>query len=378
MEGRDGLSSDDHDLIRRLLDETPDGPAAPAPRPVEPPPTPPEPESATFLVHDDWDRAAGAQRSTIAPAGRSWRDRLAAASPRLRHAARLTIFALAVVGALAGIGVAYLHRVGDPMADARAYYDAATRLNQGQPLYPAGADPNVADFYRYPPLLAIVLRPLALLPYWAFALLWEAIVVASLALLIRHLGVRSQRTWVAIGLLGIPIGWALSIGQAQVPLTLLLAIGQPWSIALATNLKLFPALAALWWIGRRDYEATIAFALWTGLLAIGQWILEPAGTASFFRTVGLSEVGDVRNISPYAISPQLWVVLLVVGAAVTLAAARTRWGWPIAAALATLSPPRLLVYGLTSLLACLREPVQANLPEPEPRPWLHVSGSGRH
>jgi hypothetical protein len=306
-----------------------------------------------------------------------WRNRLTSPAT-LRRAARLALFALAVFGALAGIAVALLHVINDPLADARAYYDAATRLNQDLPLYPAGADPNAAEFYRYPPLLAIVLRPLALLPYEAFALLWEGVIVASFALLLRHLGLRSQRTWLAVGLLGIPIGWALSIAQAQVPLTLLLAIGQPWSIALATNLKLFPALAALWWIGRRDGQATIAFLLWTGVLVAVQWIIEPASTASFFRTVGLSEVGDVRNISPYAISPELWVALFGIGIAAAITFARTRWGWPIAVALATLSPPRLLVYGLTSLLASLREPVQANLPQPKPRPWLMVSGGGRH
>ena len=50
------------------------------------------------------------------------------------------------------------------LRDVRAYYDAATRLNEGLPLYPAGADPDAADFYRYPPLLAILFRPLASSP----------------------------------------------------------------------------------------------------------------------------------------------------------------------------------------------------------------------
>src|SRR4029079_13149827 len=87
-----------------------------------------------------------------------------------------------------------------------------------------------------------------------FALGWELIVVATFIWLLQHLGVRKRSTWIAVGLLGVPIGWALTIAQAQIPMTLLMAMGQPWSIAFAANLKLFPALIALYWLRRRDSE----------------------------------------------------------------------------------------------------------------------------
>ena len=45
-----------------------------------------------------------------------------------------------------------------------------------------------------------------------------------------------------------------AIGQAQVPMTLLMALATPWAIAFATNLKLFPALLAVWWLGRREWR----------------------------------------------------------------------------------------------------------------------------
>jgi hypothetical protein len=99
--------------------------------------------------------------------------------PATWHVLSLLAFAAAVIGALLGIGVAWMHIVGDPLADAHAYYDAASRLNAGQPLYPAGIDPSTNRIYLYPPLFAILLRPLALLPYEAFALVWELLVVAS-------------------------------------------------------------------------------------------------------------------------------------------------------------------------------------------------------
>jgi hypothetical protein len=320
----------DKDLLRRLLEEPTVQDSDP---PVVTSRLPTTLTNAPATSYDeDWDENLAKRPKQPARADGEPR------ASRLRHAARLALFALAVIGAIAGIAVAWMHLVSDPLADARAYYDAASRLNLGRALYPAGAEPNVAAFYRYPPLLAIVLRPaVAFLSYPVFALGWEVVIVGSFALLVRQLGVRSERMWLAIGILGVPIGWALAIAQAQVPLTLLLAVGQPWSIALATNLKLFPALAALWWLGRRDGQAMLAFVLWLGLLAVAQWLLAPDASMAFLRTVGLDEVGDVRNISPYAIEPVLWLFLLGVGIAVALLTARSKWGWPAAVALATLA-----------------------------------------
>jgi glycosyl transferase family 87 len=348
------MTSDDHELIRRLRDAPPDPGPSPGPefrpgstyRADELGPATPI-GSPTFIVHDDW----GAP-----PAPPSERELGSGGSARRAHIVRLSWFTLAVVMALAGLGVAWQHLLSDPLGDARAYYDAATRLNLGHALYPAGADPNAAEFYRYPPLLAIALRPFALLPYQAFALLWELVVIGSFALLVRQLGARSERTWLAIGVLGIPIGWALSIAQAQVPMTLLVAIGQPWSIALAANLKLFPALVALWWIGRRDWQATIAFVAWMLLLALVQLLLDPQGATSILNVVTLADVGGVRNVSPYLLSPAAWAILLGAGVLATLLVARTRWGWAAAVTLATLASPRLLVYMLMSLIATVREP----------------------
>jgi len=357
MSGPTDPPQPDKDLLRRLLEDPTVQPTDP---PVVAPRLPATLANAPATSYDeDWDENLAKRPKQPVPTDGQSR------ASRLRHAARLGLFALAVIGAVAGIAVAWMHVVTDPLADARAYYDAATRLNLGEALYPASADPNAAGFYRYPPLLAIVLRPaVAFVSYPVFAVGWEVLVVGSFALLVRQLGIRSERTWLAIGILGVPIGWALAIAQAQVPLTLLLAIGQPWSIALATNLKLFPALALLWWLGRRDGEAMVAFVLWMGLLAVAQWVLAPDASMAFIGSVKLSDVGDVRNISPYAIDPGLWLFLLGVGIAVAFLAARSGWGWPAAVALATLASPRLLVYMLMGLLAAIREP---KVPGQEPQ-----------
>ena len=269
---------------------------------------------------------------------------------------RLAWFAAAIVGAAAGIYIFWLHLAGDPMADARAYYDAGARLNAGLPLYPEGADPDSAEFYRYPPLLAIAFRPLALLPFPAAAAIWEVVVVASLLATLWWLGLRRPETWLAVGVLGLPIAWCVAVGQAQVPLTFLTTLGSPWSIALAANLKLWPALVALWWIGRRDRRSVVVFAGWIGGLALLQLVLAPQATIDFLGTLTLAQVGDVRNLSPYAVSPILWVAFVGVAVAVALRLAPTRWGWAAAVALSVLATPRLLVYMFMTFLAVLRRP----------------------
>jgi hypothetical protein len=277
----------------------------------------------------------------------------------LLRAANLALFGLAVIGAAAGVAVAWMHVVGDPLADARPYYEAAARLNAGQALYPPGIDPNTNRIYLYPPLFAVLLRPFALLPYEWFALVWELAVVGAFVLLLRHLGVRRRSTWIAVGILGIPIGWALSVAQAHVPMTLLIALGQPWSIALAANLKLVPAVIVLYWLGRRDWQSAAAFVVWAGLLVLVQVLLEPRGSLAYVQQLGVEQLGEsgvLRNFSPFTISPVLWLVLVFVGAAITIVAARYRWGWAVAVTFATLAPPRLLVYMLTGLLAALRVP----------------------
>lgn len=293
-----------------------------------------------------------------APPGSRW-----APTPRTIRTLRLAAFALAVTGTLVGIGVVWLHLTTDPLADVWAYYRAAQRLNAGAPLYPAGADPDLADFYRYPPLLAMVLRPFTILPFHVFAVAWEAVLIAAFVMTLRTLGV-TGRTWLAVGILAFPIGFSLVVGQAQVLVTLLLAIGQPWSVALGGQLKLFPVLASLWWLGRRDWQSFGAFIAWSVLFTLLQLVLEPRASIDFLGTLGTEQIGNVKNISPFVLSPWLWAALFAAGIAAALTFARTRWGWPIAVALATLTPPRLLIYMLMSLIAALREPRPA-VPESE-------------
>jgi Glycosyltransferase family 87 len=276
-------------------------------------------------------------------------------SPATARQMRLVLFGAAVVGLLIGLNNVVLHVSKDPLADVRAYYDAGARLNAGAPLYVQSVDTNDAGFYRYPPLLAIAFRPLALLPWPLAAAIWETFLVVGFALTIRRLGPRLP-TWVALGMLAMPIAWSLVVGQAQVLVTALLVVGAPWAVALAAHLKLLPALVALYWLGRRDWESLARFAAWAVVLAAVQLLLEPAATVAFLGFSNLAQVGAVNNLSIYALSPPLWAALVVAGGIATLRLAPTRYGWAAAIALSVLATPRLLAYQLSTLLAGLRSP----------------------
>jgi hypothetical protein len=282
------------------------------------------------------------------------------ARANLRRFGLPILVGLAILGFLVGVELFRAHLAANPLGDVRAYYDAGARLNAGVPLYDQPATTDEAAFYRYPPLLAILFRPLALLPFESAALIWEALVVVTFGLTLLHLGVRRMRTWLLVGFLGLAIGWSLAIGQAQVPVTYLVALGTPLSIALAGQLKLLPALVAVWWIGRRDWRSLRRFVAWTAGLVAVQLVLEPAGTLAYPATLGLQQVGEVRNWSPYAISPWLWAGLLVVGFVLAIRLAPGRYGWAAAVSLSILAAPRLLFYQLMTLLAAAREPATAD------------------
>jgi hypothetical protein len=278
----------------------------------------------------------------------------AAGLGRLR-ALRRVGFALAVIGAL--IGLQHLLFQSDVLLeDVPAYYQAGARLNAGQELYVQEVGADEAAFYRYPPLLAIAFRPLALLPYPTAAVLWEAALVAAFLLALHRLGL-GYWTWIWLGILAMPIVWSLTIGQAQVLVTALLIVGAPWAVALAGHLKLLPFVVGLYWAGRRDWPRLGQFLAWVILIGLVQLALEPRGTLAYLTFPQLSQVGAPNvNWSPYGISPIAWAVFLVVGTAGVLVAARTRWGWPAAFVFSVFASPRVVTYQFMTGLAGLRRP----------------------
>jgi hypothetical protein len=274
-------------------------------------------------------------------------------SPAGRRAVRRVAVLAALVGAALGLETLILHLTTDPLNDVQAYYWAGGRLNAGLPLYPPDQSVATPLGYPYPPLLAILFRPLALLPFEAAAAIWEVVVIASFAVTVWWVGVRRLETWLVLGMLALPIAWCLVIAQAQVLLTLFVAIGTPWSIALAANIKLFPAAVALWWIGRRDWRSLGLFVGTMAGLALLQLVLAPQASLDYLTAISLKQVGAVVNLSPYVVSPLLWGGLVLAGVGVVLWLAPTRWGWAAAVILSVVATPRLLVYMFMTFIAAL-------------------------
>ena len=262
----------------------------------------------------------------------------------------------AVLGLLIGLQTLVLHLTLDPLADVRAYYDAGARLNAGLPLYEQPAGTDDAAFYRYPPLLAVLFRPLALLPFETAALIWEALLIVLFVATLYRSGLRNRWTWLVAGWLAAPIAWSLAVGQAQIAVTFLVIMGTPWGIALAANLKLLPLLVAIYWVGRRDVRALGRLVAWLVGLAVLSLLLEPAGTIAFLGFPDLAQVGAVDNRSLYALSPVLWLAFVAMLAFLALRFAPTRAGWALAVGLSVLSSPRLLMYQLSTLQATVRPP----------------------
>jgi hypothetical protein len=265
---------------------------------------------------------------------------------------------IAVLWALGGIRMFLFHITYDPFTDIHVYYDAAARLNAGEPLYPPGAR-------IYPPLFSILFRPLALLPFEVAAAIWEGILIAALGLTLWRIGIRRPATWWAVLVLSIGIAWTLAIGQVEALVTLLLAIGSPFTVALAGNLKIFPLAVGLFWLARGDWRRVGQVIAWTAALVLLQLVLEPANTWAFPGTLGpgqvASEVGSEGNLSPFIISPIVWIAVVAIEVVVAFRLGRTRWGWAAAVGLAVLAPPRVFSYNLMTLLACLGGPAAARV-----------------
>ena len=122
-----------------------------------------------------------------------------------------------------------------------------------------------------------------------------------------------------------------------------MALGAPWALALAANLKVFPALAAIWWVGRRDWRSLGWFAAWLVGLGVVQLVLEPADTLAFPGFLGLDQVGDVeQRLAVRDLAVAVGGRSSSPGSSSRGGSRRRRWGWAAAVALSVLATPRLL------------------------------------
>ena len=261
------------------------------------------------------------------------------------------------------LGAWYLADTTSIGADLATYQRAADALwTTGDPYASAANLPE--DYrYRYPPLLAMVFPVLGWPPLW-FVLVTAATVVPMIV---------GYRVAGPAGLLPAALligawGQQLLNGNAQALVVALLAIvpfsgvGGAIGLAVATMLKLHPALAVAWYLGRREWRHLAWYAGAMAVLTIVQlpW-LEPM--VHFYLT-DPTATETIPGMSLRALGTIPWIVGTVVFGIAAVWFARTRYGWLLATLLQLASLPRVLLVNLALLLAApLPRPPAQDSPE---------------
>jgi len=260
----------------------------------------------------------------------------------------------------AGLAMAWLLADSTAIgADLGTYQRAATDLWEHGDPYRSAAEVTEDFRYRYPPLLAM-LRPLVELP-----VVWFAIIAACTAYPI-WLAIR-ERGWVgilpALLLIG-PWGQQLLNGNAQAIVIALLAIvplhrrAGAVGLAVATMLKLHPALGIIWYLGRREWSSLRWFTGATIVLLLIQapWLED---FVRYYLTDGTA-TSTVPGLSLRAFGFPVWIAGIAVFSVLAYRYANGRWGWLLNVILQLVALPRVLLVNVALLLA-------APLPRPANR-----------
>lgn len=279
-----------------------------------------------------------------------------------------------LVAAYLGLGLLgawYLSGTTAVGADLATYQRAGEALwTTGDPWAASAAAPE--DYqYRYPPLLAMVMPVLGWPPLW-FALIAAATVVP----IVVGYRVAGPAGLLPPALLVGAWGQQLLNGNAQAFVVALLVL-VPFTgrygamgMALATMLKLHPALAVVWYAGRREWANLAWFTAAVLALLVVQlpwlspmlrfYLSDPAATET------------IPGMSLRAVGVVPWIAGIVVVSAVAIAFARTRYGWLLATVLQLIALPRVLLVNLALLLAAPLPPARHRAPREEsptaPRP----------
>ena len=255
------------------------------------------------------------------------------------------------------LGAWYLADTTSIGADLATYQRAGDALwTSGDPYASAANVPE--DYrYRYPPLLAMVIPALGWPPIW-FALIGLATVVP----IVVAYRVAGPAGLMPVALLVGAWGQQLLNGNAQAFVVALLAVvpltGSAGAVglALATMLKLHPALGIVWYVGRREWRPLAWYLGAMAMLTAVQLPWLPAMVRFYLSDPTATET--IPGMSLRAIGLVPWIVGTVAIGVAALWFARTRYGWLLATVLQLVALPRVLLVNLALLLA-------APLPRPE-------------
>jgi alpha-1,2-mannosyltransferase len=308
--------------------------------------------------------------------GRRW------ARPRLLVVVAVGV-SLALLLTLLGYGM-IVFNLGP--ADALTYLAAGDRLNHGNPLYSVSPDdtyilgskpPYWTVPLLSPPFIAVIWRPLAAMGFAVPVAIWWAGAMVAIGLVLAAM-LRSRPLLASAAIIAFSIPLTFQVPTGNVNGYLLLAAVATWwffrerrdleagvVVAVATGLKLTPAVLFIWLVTQRRWGSVRAFAVtavavaaisllgagWDNHLAYLDVIRDTnaIGTselslAGFLRGVGVP--AEIARFSPW--------VLLVVGA-VVMAWQRARPGrtYSLAVLLMVWASPVVNLDWLVLMLAAL-------------------------
>jgi alpha-1,2-mannosyltransferase len=307
-------------------------------------------------------------------------------SDRLATGARFALGAMVFL-AVAGVWMAwsYLLKPGPDqwLIDLDVYREAGRSVLHGRPVYDWLTQPPQLLPFTYPPISALFLTPLALVPLPVLGWLWAAgqmlLLAGVVAVAYRPLLDRFGRWWpVALGVLAGALQWLLPLedgirfGQVDIILVALCladyaARNPRWPrgllIGIATAVKLTPGvfIVHLWLSGRRREALTATVT--AGGLTLAAWLAVPGDSADYWlgAIFDSERLGNNANTSNQALRGMLirwgvesavpWLVVALVVAVLGFryAVRASRLGDPLAAC------------AMVGLLAVLLSPVA----------WIH-------
>jgi Glycosyltransferase family 87 len=267
-----------------------------------------------------------------------------------RQVGRLTmpspvLVALAAVGGVLLLVVA-VNRWGIP-SDEHAYWLAAQRLLNGEPLYDPTATIVTPYAYWYPPVVAQALAPIAaVLPSEAFTAAWTVLLLVC----IWFLGGRTPLGGLAL-IAFLPVAVELWFRNIHLVLAVLLVLGirrWPALFAVGASIKIAPGLGIVYLAaGGRWRAAGLATAVGLAILAVSV-ALSPDAWRQFIEIVMARGPGEANGFLavPYGLRAVAGLVLAVVAGRL-----RPSLGEPLLVVAVTLALPTLWFTALSLLAA---------------------------
>ena len=255
------------------------------------------------------------------------------------------LVALATIGGILLLVVA-VTRWATP-SDEHAYWLAAHRLLDGAPLYDPSATPVTPYAYWYPPVVAQVLAPVALvLPSLWFTAAWTLLLLGCL------LWLADRQILVALAMVAFPpVAVEFWFRNVHLVLAVLLVLGIRRSgsmFSVGAGIKLSPGLGLVWLAAKGRWRAAFIAAVVGCVILVVSVALSPGAWADWIGIATGRGPGDVASFIPLP----FWV-RVVAGLAVAAIGARARQPWDgvLLVIGVTIALPTLWMTALSTLAA---------------------------